>query len=329
MLGIGRKIKKILNLSNNDVQNSLKIYPPLYNPTLVPSSNIPEIYNKYGEKMDLFFLRDSHAAHSPYGRKSMYFLWDRYNYGLNTHFYTHNAMLETMGTPTHKYGMLLESKSITPNDYNLFNTHKGLETEFDAIFTYDEELLNKLSNAKFFPSCANLWYKYLNAEAYMTKTKNISIVSSDKVICDLHKVRIAFAHKCKNSNLADTYGTFDGGSNIDIADSLTDYRYSIAIENYVSGYFFTEKITNCFASMTVPIYIGANKIDTFFNPNGIIQIKPTDLDNLEKILKRCTEKDYEDRREAIIDNYNRVIEYMNMDDYLYKHYFLGPLSNVG
>ena len=118
----------------------------------------------------------------------------------------------------------------------------------------------------------------------------------------------------------DTYGTFDGGSYIKISDSLKDYRYTIAIENDISPYRFTEKILNCFAAMTVPIYIGATKIGDFFNTDGIIQIETLDYEYIDKIIRNCNEEDYAMRTSALIDNYNRVKDYLCVEDYMYKHY---------
>ena len=37
-------------------------------------------------------------------------------------------------------------------------------------------------------------------------------------------------------------------------DIYRDYMYSIAIENTIEPFYFTEKILNCFASKTIPIY---------------------------------------------------------------------------
>ena len=175
------------------------------------------------------------------------------------------------------------------------------------------------------PFNANLWYGTkeqggsISPVAYENKNKNISIIASNKLLCDMHYLRKDIAMKCKSYNLANTFGTFDGGPRVPkIADILTDYRYNIAIENYIDDYYFTEKILNCFASMTVPIYCGATKIHEFFNSDGIITIKPTDLDNLEKILSQCSEKDYLQRLPAIKENYEKALEYINIDDMLYK-----------
>ncbi len=319
---VGRKIENILN------RNSEMYYYPIYNMHAPISSKVPLIYNKNGERMDMFFIRDFHMAHNPNGNAGKYFIWDRYNFGLKTHFYSHQAMNETMGQPVEKYGILLESRSLVPRDYEIFKMNKGLEREFKYIFSFDDRILNEVENARFLPTAAAIWFGtdksggVLDDSLYKKKNKNISIVSSNKQSCDLHRFRIELAKYCGENKLADTFGTFAGGSLCGIEESLTDYRFSIAIENDISDYFFTEKITNCFASQTIPIYLGARKIDDFFNPDGIIKLKYSDLQDVEKVLRTCDEKEYERRLPAILDNYERAKQYLNIDDYLYSNYFL-------
>jgi len=322
-----RKIVKTLN--HIESQKYGKIYMPIYNSVVELDSSIPDIYNQDGRKMDMFFIRDGVDAHMPYMNKSKYFLWDRFNIGLPVHFYTHNAMLQTMGNPKKRFGWLIESQSISPDSYKIFDNNPGLEKDFDAILTYDDRLLEKLKNSVFLPGCAQVWYgtpmgggEFLNEKAYENKNKLVSIVSSNKNMCELHNFRIALARKCRAENLADAFGTFDGGSMVKISETLSDYMYSIAIENDITDYFFTEKILNCFAAMTVPIYLGARKIDQFFNPDGIIRITQNDFDDIDKIISRCTREDYMQRLPAIKDNFKRVLEYVNMDDYLYKKLFM-------
>lgn len=299
---------------------------PLYNKECIPSCTIPDIYNAEGKKMEVFFLRDIHSAHDPHGDGSKYFIWDRYNYGLNTHFYTHRAMLETMGKPRRKYGMLIETPAIVPEDYKIFDKYKGIEKEFDAIFTYDEKLLNSLPNAEFFPGGAGVWYgkgkkDVYDDKAYEKKTKNISFLSSNKVMCEMHKKRVKVAKYCYENGLLDVYGKVVSNEYVDIELPFKEYRFSLVIENMQTDYYFTEKITNCFAAQTIPIYLGARKIGDFFNEDGIIVIKENDLNDIENIIKQCTVEEYERRRLAVIDNYQRVKKYMNMLDYLYEQYF--------
>ena len=295
-----------------------KIYYPNYNLDTEFVNSDSNLYNEFGEKLKIFFYRDDMCAHSPY-RQSRYFMWDRYNFGLKTHFYSHMHMLEQMGNPDKKYGLLLESEAIKRNAYKLFDSHKGLEKDFDLIFTHSAKILDKIDNARFVPFCASLWNKdQISDDAYTRKTKNVSILSSDKLMCELHKFRYDLAYKCKRENLADTFGTFDGGPMVKIADTLTDYRYSICIENEVQPYFFTERLISALAAQTIPIYLGATEIDKFFNPDGIIKI--TTKDDINEVLKKCTKEEYENRLPAILDNYKRALEYQNPLDYMYTKY---------
>lgn len=305
-----------------------KIYFPYYDKHHEFLPITPELYKKDVNgnfiKQELYFLRDNYFPFSPY-INSNYFMFDRYNFGLDTHFYTHEAMLETMGSPKRRFGLFVESESIVPKSFQIFNKNKSLYKEFTSIFTFSDHILDSVPNAEFYPYCAGVWYNdpcvsnLSIQEKLDLKTKNISIVSSNKNMCELHKFRIDIANLCLKEGGADTFGTFkDGNSYVNINDTLTKYRFSIAIENDVTSYFFTEKITNCFASLTMPIYLGARAIDKFFNKDGIIQIDTKS--DIKKILSKCTPEFYNERRDAILDNYNRVQEYLNIWDYLYKHY---------
>ena len=200
----------------------------------------PEIFNKYGERMEIFFMSDRIGAHVPNSINSRYIYWDRYNSGLETHFYTHDEIFRTYGKPKRKFGVLVESPAIVPQSYeNVLNNKDYVEKNFDAIFTYDVRILSTIKNAVFAPLSGDVWYgknlegtmgegaaagfsnngtdkQLLNpAENYTRKTKNISIVASAKKMCPMHLVRQKFAFKCKELPNVDTYGKFDGGVRAD------------------------------------------------------------------------------------------------------------------
>jgi len=146
------------------------------------------------------------------------------------------------------------------------------------------------------------------------------MVSSNRTSCELHNFRIHLANHLSKTNIVDCFGTFNGGPRIKIAESLTSYRYSIAVENSISPYWFTEKILNCFASMTIPIYFGASDIGRFFNTDGIVSLSVDDPETVEKALKVCTRDEYIARLPAILDNFQRVQRYLCIEDYLYINY---------
>ena len=325
-------------------------FEPYYNRGVELTSREPDIYNKYGERLHTVFLSDREGAHCHTGNFGRYLFCDRYNYGLKNHFYTHDESFRTVGKPINKFAMLNEARAIKPQSYENFLKNKAyIESEFKYVFTLYEDILNSLSNARLMilgsyhygnyqpatPSSKESEFRgvTVSVDNWKNKTKNISIIASNKRMCRGHIVRQAFAQKCKKDHLADTFGQFDGGEYCAIELPFQYYRYSIAIENDISPYLFTEKITNCFAAMTIPVYLGASEIGKFFNPDGIITLKESDLDNLDEVLKQCTPQEYERRLPAVIDNYNRLMYYNDGNsgiDLLYKQFlrpFFEPQKN--
>jgi hypothetical protein len=295
----------------------------------IPSSDEPLLYNSHGQRIKTIFLRSDIARHWPYGfvtgQFPRYTFWDRNNYGLKNHTYVHDKILRPVGKPVKKFALFIESESIVPKDYTIFNSHAGLENDFDLIFTFSDKLLNLYKNSVFIPA-GGVYYGTLthggsiNSEQYKQKTRNISIIASAKIETKLHRFRIELSRYYKKHGNVDTFGTFDGEKWAKITDYLDNYRYTIVIENDMSSYYFTEKILNCFASMTIPIYIGALKIGNFFNLDGIIQVHKPDVEYIDKLLSSCNEKDYLSRLPAIVDNFNRVKYFLCIEDYIYAHY---------
>ena len=283
----------------------------------------PKIYNAEGHPLETYFIKNRHSRHAPFGHEGKYFFWDRYNYGLDTHFYGPEAMTGTLGKPAVKYGMLTESRTIVPKDYEVFHRNRGLEKDFRYIFTYDDRILNEIENARFYPVAAGIGNSEMREGRYREKDRDLSILSSDKVMCELHRFRLELARLCKREGLADTFGRFDGGGYVEKVDeTLNRYRFSMIIENDVSDYYFSERLTSCFAAQTVPVYLGARRIGDFFNTDGMILLGSADLEEAESLIAECTRERYEAMLPAVLDNYERVKEYVNMQDYLYEHYLM-------
>lgn len=291
----------------------------------------PVLYNKNGGKINVYYLSDSGSLGFQFYSFTEYrepreIFWDRNNIALNIHFYSHQNIKRTIGKPRKKFAIIVETESIDPIPYKYLLNNPNAAREFDAIFTHSEKILNRYENTKFIPA-GGVWYgmgRYggkLDSLAYTKKEKNVSIVSSNKKMCELHVLRMKMAEYLKGKGLADAFGTFDGGNNIKISESLQNYRYSIIIENTIESYCFTEKILNCFAAMTIPIYLGAPKIGDFFNKDGIIFLdKKNALEKIQSIINSCNEENYWALKDALIDNYNRVLEYTCQEDYISNNY---------
>lgn len=258
------------------------------------------------------------------GRKSKYVNWDRTRYTLPIHFYTDDMIWIKRGNPKKKFAILLEPQTLQPAKYKRILSHPEEVSDYEAIFTYSEEILENVPNARLFITGGvyvgtEFGGGEICEEQYKKKTKNISMVSSDKRTCELHEIRYKLAQRLDAGEDVDCYGTFNG-TFIKIWDSLGAYRYSIVIENDIGNYWITERICNCFASMTVPIYIGSPKIGEFFNLDGIIQISKDDVNNIDNIIKQCNQEDYERRVDAIKDNFERVKKFYCVEDWLFNEY---------
>jgi len=67
---------------------------------------------------------------------------------------------------------------------------------------------------------------------------------------------------------------------------LSEYKFSIAMENTNGDGYITEKIVESFFSGTIPIYYGNYMIDEFINPKTYILIRgPQDIDKKIKFIK--------------------------------------------
>lgn len=197
--------------------------------------------------------------------------------------------------------LLLEPRSMIWDAYDYVLTHYK---QFKYIFTHDSQLL-RLPNAKML-NWADVW---LTTDS--PKTKGISLVTSPKDWCPLHHARLELYNYFKEHGGVDVfYGDWNNPeiANIKPQDYLEHYKFSIIIENDIDDFWFTEKILNCFSTKTVPIYVGARKINELFNEKGICQLDdwldvPAFIDFINKTGLDCF---YLAMQEAIEDNFKRV-----------------------
>lgn len=193
--------------------------------------------------------------------------------------------------------LLLEPRSLIGEAYDFVYANRGL---FRQIFTHDSKILKDCPNAHFF-SWGDVW-----VTSDEPKTKGISIVSSWKDWCPLHHARIELARMYDGSQKVDAFGSFRTGKGWDeTRDYLAEYKFSIVVENDIDELWYTEKLLNCFGTMTVPIYVGATRIGDIFNTDGMIVV-----DNWHKIPEIVEsldiDEEYEKRLPAIRDNRQRI-----------------------
>ena len=199
--------------------------------------------------------------------------------------------------PGPNIAMLLEPRSMIEPAYDFVYENSHL---FRYIFTHDSKLLN-LPNARIL-NWADVW---LTTDS--PKTKGVSLCTSPKDWCPLHHARLELYNYFKEHGGVDCfYGDWNNSDipNIKPEDYLEHYKFSIIIENDIDDYWYTEKILNCFATKTVPIYVGARKIGNIFNEDGIISLPVEDIPRIIDHLN--VDEAYRYRKKAIEDNFKRV-----------------------
>jgi len=207
-----------------------------------------------------------------------------------------------------KYGWLLESKNICPDVIeDVKRNYLHYVRTFDVVFTHNQELLSLHKKFKFAP----LYGSWITEPQLYEKTKLVSMICSNKQMCDGHSHRLQWAQKLHDK--VDFYGR--GFNEIQTKeDGLKDYMFSVAIENASYETYFTEKIQDCFATGTIPIYYGFPDIGKFFNRDGVIFLND-DFD-----VSQLTSELYYDKLEAVKDNLERIKSFPINEDYIYKTY---------
>lgn len=204
-----------------------------------------------------------------------------------------------------KYAWLLESKCVTPDIVReVKSNHQKYLEVFKYIFTHNKELLDLDDRFKWCPA-NGFWIK--EPKIY-EKSKMISFITSNKNFTEGHKKRLEWVDKIGDQ--VDLYGR---GFNeiVSKEDGLCDYMFSVVIENGFYDSYFTEKILDCFATGTIPVYLGSPDIKNYFNEDGIINLSD-EFDVSEEI--------YYSKMNAIKDNLERIREIEVLEDFIYKNY---------
>lgn len=219
-----------------------------------------------------------------------------------------DAINDTSGKPT--YIWLLESKQIIPQFYNwILENYEFVTSRVDGIFSSDEDVCAKYPKIYYAITNAAPWI--VDRQIY-NKSKLVSMIASNKKMCDGHVKRLSFVDKFKDN--LDLYGR--GFNDITCKeDGLRDYMFSFGIENAVYDTYFTEKLTDCFACGTIPIFYGCRGVTKYFNEDGIIFLD----DNFD--ISTLTEELYYSKMDAIKQNFQKAIDFPVAEDYLYTEYF--------
>ncbi len=92
-----------------------------------------------------------------------------------------------------------------------------------------------------------------------------------------------------------------------------DYRYSVAVENYVAPYHWTDKISDPLLSLCLTFYVGDPRLEDILPAESFIRIPLDDHEEAYRIIRHAIDSgEYEKRLPAIREARRLVVERYNM-----------------
>ena len=225
-------------------------------------------------------------------------------------------------TSTYKIAWIHEPRQLNPLQGRRYDNVEKLIKKFDYVMTYDYHLLSKYPKETIFTVDNAIWIND-NFNKIHPKSNFVSMIFSWKNWTEGHQLRHKIAKQVEGVSL---YGTGAGREIKGKEEGLMDYKYSIVIENSNSPFYFTEKILDCFACGTVPIYWGCNNIGEFFNKKGIMSF--SEIEDLNTIFETLAKPNhYEEILPYVKENYQKVQEYKIYEDWIYNNIYKKILKN--
>lgn len=215
-----------------------------------------------------------------------------------------------------KYAWLIEPRWYNPTAAKIKNNPDPYLEEYDAIFTHDKELLKIDPKFKFVFAQGGI----VEEIGIFDKSKLVSCVVSGLQMSEGHSLRLEIAKQLSESGEVDMYGKAFQYIPRKV-DALKDYMFSFAMENDYYESYFTEKLHDCLLTGTIPVYLGAPNIGDFYNLKGILVMEKDSDGNILFDSEVLTKEYYYDNIDAVKDNYERALNCVTAEDYMYTNYF--------
>lgn len=178
--------------------------------------------------------------------------------------------------------------------------------KFDLILGWNENILH-LPNAKKF-SFGTCW---INFDTFVPKKKKeVSFITSNKNFAPGHQLRQQIWEGLEEADNLNGFKILKHKSPPWIEDRnkmFSTSKYCISVENSQVNNYFSEKIIDCFASKTIPIYWGCPNIGEYFNTDGILIFNT--IYELKNILDNLNEEFYDTNIDVINENFEKSKKY--------------------
>ena len=206
----------------------------------------------------------------------------------------------------------------------------ALWQKFDAILTYNEDVLEQCPNARLFHFQTETWLDkedYLNVDTSQ-KQFLVSNHTGFKTMCKAHEFRhlVYVNQKLFDPNFFIFFRSSAQpiipaiANNPIIGKDLKDkimlfkhFQFSLVIENTRERHCYTEKLIDCLVTKTIPIYYGCSNVHEYFDTTGWILIEN---ESLEEIVEKCKvlhPNYYIQYKEVIEANYQKALQ--GVDNY--------------
>lgn len=185
-------------------------------------------------------------------------------------------------------------------------------SHFDKIYTFTQKIIDTHPQAELF-EWGSSWLNF--SDLIIDKGNNVTFVTSNKNQTVGHNMRLDIFEMLKKvdvSNGLQYYAHMSPPFHQRRNDFFENAKFHITVENSRQQNYFTEKVIDCFASKTVPIYYGCPNLSDWFNMDGVIVFH--DMEELELILRHLDTEMYDWRKPAIEQNYEIAKRFHSEND---------------
>ena len=204
--------------------------------------------------------------------------------------------------------ILVEPKAVHARYYNIIPILRYL---YHNILVRDPKLASKFNNVHSF-SFAELWIETDNLKLPdFSQRRGISLIASMKNDLEGHNLRHKLISLDKSHThqlltpLGRAYEQFD-----DMVTALAPFQYSVVIENSIEPHYFSEKILNCLACKTIPIYWGHESVKQYFDTSNWLFFN--DLEDGYEKIKFASSGEHIVSHAKIHENYLQAKSYKNL-----------------
>ena len=279
------------------------------------------------------YCNDSLEPSTSANNRSVYTRWIRNGTGL-VNLYVNGEALKVLEDDSDKpkFIWLLESREIIPDQYKFIeDNYDFVASRVDGIFTADQRLTHEVGpDGKFLYCLSNAAPWVMDRDIY-TKSKLVSMIASNKGYTEGHRRRLkvvqAYVDKFGQDDLYG-WGLTHELPLKEKSRGLREYMFSFACENANYPTYFTEKLTDCFACGTIPVYYGTAGVAQYFDADGIIFLdQNSPWENIP--WDNLTPEYYESKKDVIKENFEIAKSMRVAEDYMYGNYLyqLDPLRN--